>query len=349
MSDNPSLEQLLNTEHEVVWGRCEEVSALVRRVTANNPGKFTFKGTGTYIVGRGKVAIIDPGPPDSQHIQAVLNAVAGEEVTHILITHTHRDHSPGAATLAEATGATTFGYGPHPADPQDYPYGFSTAEEGADSKEREGDNTGGNNTGGNNKEDSKNSDTENTEKSGDTDFIPDEILQHGDSIGSDSWTVQCLHTPGHISNHLCFALEQDSSLFTGDHIMGWSSTIIPPPHGNLAAYLDSLRLLLARQDDTYYPTHGPAVKKTSKFYPQNFVQAILKHRQNRTAQILSHLETGPMTIPQLVAEMYSDKPKELHKPATQSVLAHLIFLLETGAVRHQQPADDTAQPVWELA
>jgi len=349
VSEHAPLEELLNTDHEVTWGQCEQLSPLVRRVTANNPSKFTFKGTGTYIIGRGKVAVIDPGPSDDKHIKAVLGAVRGEEITHILVTHTHRDHSPATTALAEATGARTFGFGPHPADPQDYPYAFNTGKIGSEGDGAQlGTDTsqatrksGGKEAGDTEVATAKSADD--TEKSGDTEFTPQETLRHGDIVHGKDWTIECLCTPGHISNHLCFALEQESTLFTGDHIMGWSSTIIPPPHGNLAAYLDSLSLLLARRDTTYYPTHGPSIQKSPKFSPQDFVQAMLGHREQRTAQILHHLKSMPMTIANLVAQMYSDKPKELHQPAAQSVLAHLVFLLETNRIQVFPPENQDDQ------
>lgn len=331
MTQQPTLEQLLDTRHDITWGQPQQLSGMVRRVTASNPSKFTFKGTGTYIVGRGKVAVIDPGPADSEHIQAVLRAVEGEEVSHVVITHTHIDHSPGTAELVEATGAVTFGFGAHPADPADYPYYFETGDIGAASD-----------TASDTASDSGDTDGADTEKSGDTHFKPQETLSHGDIIDGDGWTLECLHTPGHISNHVCFALAQEHALFTGDHIMGWSSTVIPPPHGDLARYLDSLRLLLARADRTYYPTHGPAIETAKRRSPQGFVRAVLDHRQERTRQILHCLGSGPHTIAELVAKMYADKPQQLHKPAAQSVLAHLIYLLETNQI--QAPATQDGQP-----
>ena len=313
------LEALLNTEHEVPYGEAQQVSPLVRRITANNPGKFTFRGTGTYIVGHDKVAIIDPGPDDEAHIQALLHAVRGEEVTHILITHTHIDHSPATRAVKEATGAAVYAFGPHPAEPME-----STDQEQPDE--------------------------DNSEKSGDLEFSPDETVIHGDviSVGDHAsssasdpvanWTFECLHTPGHISNHICFALREEQALFTGDHIMGWSSTVIPPPHGNLADYLASLDLLLPRNDKTYWPTHGPPISLN----PQTFAAALLQHRHDRTSQILACLTEGPKTINQLVATMYADKPKELHKPAAQSVKAHLIHLTQTAQVQKQTPAPEAA-------
>ena len=330
------LEALLNTDHEVPYGEAQQVSPLVRRITANNPGKFTFRGTGTYIVGHGKVAIIDPGPDNEAHIQALLHAVRGEEVTHILITHTHIDHSPATRAVKEATGATVYAFGSHPAEPKE-----STDQEQPDE--------------------------DNSEKSGDLEFSPDETVIHGDVISlgdhassstgdSANWTFECLHTPGHISNHSCFALQEEQALFTGDHIMGWSSTVIPPPHGNLAEYLASLELLLPRNDQTYWPTHGPplslnppsaAPPPLPPISPQTFAAALLQHRHHRTNQILACLTEGPKTIDQLVATMYADKPKELHKPAAQSVKAHLIHLTETAQVQEQLPVQEAA-PLYSL-
>lgn len=360
-----TLEALLNTDHEVPYGEAQQVSPLIRRVTANNPGKFTFRGTGTYIVGHGKVAIIDPGPDDDAHIQALLHAVRGEEVSHILITHTHIDHSPAVRAVREATGATVYAFGPHPRDPE---------ETAADSEAV-----------------AKPNSQDDSEKSGDLEFSPDETILHGDviSVGdhigsatSDpvaNWSFECLHTPGHISNHICFALREEEALFTGDHIMGWSSTVIPPPHGSLAEYLASLELLLPRSDKTYWPTHGPPVSlnavplfttpsrsttpslssnspathsksttsSATSISPQAFAAALLQHRHDRTDQILACLAEGSKTIDQLVATMYADKPKELHKPAAQSVKAHLIHLTETAEVRKEIPTQETA-PLYSL-
>ena len=327
VTSSAQLEQLLNTDHEVTPGQCQQLSPLVRRITADNPGKFTFKGTGTYLVGRERVAVIDPGPAEAAHVQAILDAVAGADVSHIVITHTHRDHSPAAKELVAATGAVTYGFGPHPADPQDYPYSFNTGKIASDPE------TGNSETGDPN--------TSDTEKSGDLEFTPQETLQHGDIIEGHDWQLECQHTPGHISNHLCFALTQESTLFTGDHIMGWSSTIIPPPHGSLADYLASLRLLLNREDACYLPTHGPAIDTSGGRSPQGFVQAILSHREQRSAQILHQLSAGNQTIAELVAAMYHDKPLALHLPAAQSVIAHLIFLLEASQIKMLEGSDET--------
>ena len=338
------MEQLLNTDHEVAPGQCQQLSSLVRRITADNPGKFTFKGTGTYLVGHDQVAVIDPGPADTAHVQAILAAVQGAEVSHIVITHTHRDHSPAAKELVAATGAATYGFGPHPTDPLDYPYSFNIGEIASDPEavdtEPAGDATTSD-TASASTGDTTSTSASDTEKSGDLEFTPQITLRHGDIIEGDDWQLECLHTPGHISNHLCFALAQESTLFTGDHIMGWSSTIIPPPHGSLADYLASLRLLLDRQDTCYLPTHGPAITTSSGFTPQDFAQAVLSHREQRSAQILHQLSSGTQTIAELVAAMYHDKPLALHLPASQSVIAHLVFLLETSQVRLLDGSDET--------
>lgn len=388
-----TLDALLNADHEVPYGEAQQVSPLVRRITANNPGKFTFRGTGTYIVGQGKVAIVDPGPDDDAHIQALLHAVRGEEVTHILITHTHIDHSPATRAVKEATGAVVYAFGPHPSEPEEAASSATPSDGAKSSKQslqsrsdqseaieksafdksssrndsdqegtQQGAALGGNPTSW---APQNNSDQEGTqreqpgeddsEKSGDLEFSPDETILHGDviSVGDHSssstsdpaanWTFECLHTPGHISNHICFALREEEALFTGDHIMGWSSTVIPPPHGSLAEYLASLKLLLPRSDKTYWPTHGPPISIS----PQTFAAALLQHRHDRTNQILACLAEGPKTIDHLVATMYADKPKDLHKPAAQSVKAHLIHLTETAQVREEIPTQEAA-PLYYL-
>ncbi|MCY3926618.1 MAG: MBL fold metallo-hydrolase [bacterium] len=294
---------MFDTAHDPAYGEAVQVAPLVQRVTAANASPFTFAGTGTYIVGRQRVAVIDPGPDDAAHVGALLRALEGRTVTHVCVTHTHSDHSPASRALAAATGATVFGFGPHPAG--DIRRGGDPAAV--------------------------------TEEPGDWDFIPDVTLAHGDVLGDEGWTLECLHTPGHISNHLCFALAAEGALFTGDHVMGWSSTIIPPPDGNLGDYLRSLELLIDRgdRDEVYWPTHGPPITS-----PVRYVRALLAHRHRRTAQILECLREGPATIPALVARMYTDTPKMLHPAAERSVLAHLIHLAERGRVSAEPDDDD---------
>ena len=300
----PRLEGLLDTRHDPAYGAVVQVTPLVQRVTAANPSPFTFAGTGTYIVGGPQVAVIDPGPDDATHVTALLRALEGRTVTHICITHTHSDHSPASGALAAATGAPVLGFGPHPAIDARRTGGETPAVE---------------------------------EEPGDWDFVPDVTLNHGDVLAGEGWSLECLHTPGHISNHLCFALAEESGLFTGDHVMGWSSTIIPPPDGNLGDYLRSLQLLIDRgeRDHVYWPTHGPAITS-----PVRYAGALLAHRHRRTAQILECLRDGPATIPALVARMYTDTPKMLHPAAERSVLAHLIHLASQGHVSGEPAADE---------
>ena len=299
----PRLEELLDTRHEPAYGEAVQVAPLVQRVTATNPSPFTFAGTGTYIVGGQRVAVIDPGPDNAAHTEALLRALEGRTVTHICITHTHSDHSPASRALAEATGAPVLGFGPHPAaDAGRHGAGASAVQE----------------------------------EPGDWDFTPDGVLGHGDMVAGDGWTLECLHTPGHISNHLCFALPEERALFTGDHVMGWSSTIVPPPDGNLGDYLRSLELLIARggRDGVYWPTHGPPITA-----PNRYARALLAHRHRRTEQILACLGDGPATIPAMVARLYTTTPKVLHPAAALSVLAHLIHLAEEGKVTWDPTAD----------
>jgi glyoxylase-like metal-dependent hydrolase (beta-lactamase superfamily II) len=217
----------LNREFTPRYGEAEELAPGIRRVLAHNPNPFTFHGTGTYLIGRGKVAIVDPGPLLEEHVAALLAAVAGETVTHILITHTHGDHSPAAAPIKHATGAPTFGFGPH---------GAGRLLDGVA-----------------------------VEEGGDRDFVPDVVVGDGDVIAGDGWEVECVYTPGHTSNHLCFAYREQSALFCGDHVMGWSTTVIVPPDGDMAEYFASLEKLRQRNDAIYYPTHGAAIESPQAF------------------------------------------------------------------------------------
>lgn len=283
------------------YGEPDELSPLIRRVVCRNPGAFTFMGTGTYIIGRGKVAVVDAGPPDPQHAEAVLKAVEGETITHQLITHTHMDHSPAARLIKEATGAETWGYGPHGGD-----RGGAKVEEG-----------------------------------GDHDFRPDHTVRDGDVIQGDGWTVECVHTPGHTSNHICFGLREEKALFTGDHIMGWSTTIVSPPDGNMTDYFASLDKLLERDDEIYYPTHGAPIGQV-----HNFVRAYRAHRQLREEQITRVLADGPKTIPEMVAVMYADVDKSLHRAAARSVYAHLLHMAGDGRVKTDGEA--TADAVYRV-
>ncbi len=269
------------------YGRVERVSPLVRRVLAHNPGPFTYTGTGTYIVGEGTVAIVDPGPDDAGHVAALLAAVAGETVSHIVVTHTHRDHSPAAPAVKAATGAIVAGCAPLVLDDLG-----PRADAGFDRT-----------------------------------YAPDAVLADGERVTGPGWTLIALHTPGHTSNHLCFALAEERALFSGDHVMGWSTTVVAPPDGDMAAYMASLRLLLDRDDAVYYPTHGAPVSE-----PQRLVRGLITHRKQREGQILRNLADGPRTVPVMVAAMYASVDPRLHPAAGLSVTAHLIDLHARGAV-----------------
>ena len=325
------LEELFETDHDPAYGTAVQVSPLLQRVTATNPSPFTFTGSGTYIVGRRHVAVIDPGPDDAGHVSALLRALEGRTVTHICVTHTHSDHSPGSRALADATGAPILGFGPHP--PADAPRGAS-AHTSTPPMDVEGESGPGfsSATAG-----SKTPAATAVEEPGDWEFVPDAELAHGDVVAGDGWTLECLHTPGHISNHLCFAVPEERGVLTGDHVMGWSSTIIPPPDGDLGDYLRSLELLIERgaRDQVYWPTHGPPITT-----PVRYARALLAHRHRRTTQILSCLRDGPATIPALVARMYTNTPRILHPAAERSVLAHLIHLTEQGRVTCEPAPDD---------
>ncbi len=283
MADQPEFV----AENDVAYGVAVQVSPAVRRVVAHNPSAFTYTGTGTYIIGHGTVAVIDPGPNDPAHIEAILSATQGETISHIVITHTHRDHSPAAAPLKALSGALVCGCAAMVIE-DDGP----RADEGFDAT-----------------------------------YAPDLILRDGDMISADSWTLQAVHTPGHTSNHVCYALAQEQALFTGDHVMGWSTTVIAPPDGNMTDYFASLRKLLTRDDLRYYPTHGKPVEK-----PNSFVRALITHRKMRENQILICLREGISDIPDIVARLYATVPKMLHGAAGRSVLAHIIDLQLQGKV-----------------
>jgi glyoxylase-like metal-dependent hydrolase (beta-lactamase superfamily II) len=270
----------------------DEVMPGVRRVLAPNAGPFTFTGTVSYIVGRGRVAIIDPGPDDATHVAALLAAVRGETVTHILVTHTHRDHSPAAAAVKAATGAPTYGEGPHrPSRPLHI------------------------------------GETKRLDAGGDQTFIPDRILADGDIVEGDGWALEAIATPGHTANHMAFALRGTNVLFSGDHVMGWSTSIVAPPDGAMRDYMQSLEKLRERAEDLYLPGHGPAVADARRF-----VRHFITHRKTREASILRHIGKEPTDIPTLVRAIYSGLDPRLAGAAALSVLAHLEDLVARGAV-----------------
>ena len=283
---------------DVVYGRVDRVAPMIRRVIAENPSKFTYRGTGTYIVGEGEVAVIDPGPVLDSHRDAVASAIAGERVTAICVTHCHSDHSPLAAWLREETGAPTIAFGPHPPPPP-------ASDEDSD-------------------------DDVPVEEALDLAFDPEIRVADGDvAAQGPGWTLRAVHTPGHTSNHTCFALEEEAVLFPGDHVMGWSTTVVSPPDGDMAAYVESLRKVAGRSGDrTYWPTHGPAIT-----HPQRYVEALVAHRLEREEQVLGAVRDGITEIPTMVAVLYADVREELHKAAARSVRAHLEKLELDGLVR----------------
>jgi glyoxylase-like metal-dependent hydrolase (beta-lactamase superfamily II) len=300
------------------YGTAEPVVPLVRRVLADNPSKFTYRGTGTYIVGardgRGDVVVIDPGPRLDAHRDALAAALSGETVRAILITHCHADHSPLAAWLAAESGAPTIAYGPH---------GDEIWDLGDDPPELEPEPF----------DDGENGDADEArviEESTDTEFTPDITCVTGDVVAEGAgWRISAVHTPGHTSNHTCFVLDDGErrALFTGDHVMGWSTTVVSPPDGDMAAYIDSLRAVAGRGDDVAIPTHGPPIPD-----PRQFIEALIAHRLEREAQVVAGVRRGLATVPALVLDLYADVRRELFKPAARSVLAHLVKLVDEGAL-----------------
>jgi glyoxylase-like metal-dependent hydrolase (beta-lactamase superfamily II) len=314
---------------DISYGRVDQVSPLLRRVVAENPSKFTYLGTGTYIVGQGEVAVIDPGPLIDAHVSAIVAALEpGERVTHILITHTHSDHSPATVPLQELTDAPSYGFGPHGAVPPDDPDDrivFGDPE--ADGTPKEG----------------EEAPTTTLREGADTDFRPNVVVRGGDTVAGPGWTIEAIHTPGHTSNHLCYALREESALFTGDHVMGWSTSVIGPPDGSISRYLASLRLLLERDDGVYWPTHGPPITD-----PKALVGAYLAHRQERTEQIVTALQAGPATVVDIVPRIYADVPKTLWVPAAASTYAHVLQLIEEGRVRVEGGGEPKRTARYEL-
>lgn len=275
------------------------LSPLVNRVLAPNPSPFTYSGTQTYLVGTHDVAVIDPGPAEPAHLAALTAAIAGRPVAAILCTHTHRDHSPAAGPLAQATGAPIIGCAP------------LTLED----------------------------DGPRADAAFDAEYRPDRVLGDGEHVAGAGWTLEAVATPGHTSNHLCFALAEESALFTGDHVMGWSTSVISPPDGDMTAYMASMQRLLERDDAIYYPAHGDPVEQ-----PQRLVRGMMGHRKQREGQILRFLErNGVSAIPDMVAEMYKGVDPRLYGAAGRSVLAHLIDLAGRGVAA---PAGDGQ---WRMA
>ncbi len=289
------------------YGVAEQVSPLIRRVIADNPSKFTYRGTGTYIVGHGRVAVIDPGPILESHRLALEQALVGEQVEGILVTHCHSDHSPLAQWLREHTGAPTFAIGPH----------MDSVADDSDSERDE---------------------------AIDREFVPTKAVRDGEVIvDTGEFVLTAVSTPGHTSNHMCVALAQESALFSGDHVMGWSTTVVSPPDGDMRAYMESLHKLQRRNDQILWPTHGGPITK-----PQEYLAQYLQHRLDREAQILQCLTDKVKTVPEIVTNLYADVRVELHKAAGRSVLSHLIKLIGDGRVAVTDRTTPTVASVFDL-
>lgn len=284
-------------EDSAVPGRVETLSPLIRRVLCDNPGPFTHKGTVTYIIGTGRVAILDPGPDDPAHVAAVLEAVRGEQVEAILVTHTHRDHSPATPAIKAATGAPVYAEGPHRAA-----RALTLGE------------------------------TNPLDASGDRDFVPDVALADGAVVSGPGWTVEAVFTPGHTANHMAFALKEEDALFSGDHVMAWSTTIVAPPDGAMGDYMASLDKLRAREERIFWPGHGGPVRE-----PAKFMRALAHHRRLREAAILKRIEAGDRAIPDIVAAIYEGLDPRLKGAAGLSVFAHLEDLVARGLVATDGP------------
>ncbi len=282
-------------EFEPRYGILTRLGPRIRRVVANNPGPFTGPGTSTYILGNEDVAVIDPGPMLPGHVDAILRGLGSERISHIIVTHTHSDHSPAARLLAQRTGAPTFGFGPH-------------------SRETAGALEGG----------------------ADLEFEPDFVIEDQEQITGADWQLEAIHTPGHCSNHLCFALEPDQVMFCGDQLMAWSTTVIMPPDGSIGEYLDSLERLAARAETTFYPTHGAAIT-----HPREYIEQIKQHRLSRVEETKQGIRMGLTQLPALRQQIYPHLPTSLYGGAELSLLASIEYLIAKGNVRESKQGGET--------
>lgn len=284
-------------EFQPAYGTAVKVAENVQRLTVNNPSAFTFHGTNSYIVGDHSVAVIDPGPEDEVHFQALMRALEGREVTHIFVSHTHRDHSPLAKRLKAATGAVTVAEGPHRA--------ARLLHEGERNPFAE---------------------------SADSDFVPDLALGDNETVTGDGWALTALHTPGHTANHAAFALDRDGIVFSADHVMAWATTIVAPPDGAMSDYMASLDRLLERDDRLFLPGHGGPVND-----PAAFMRGLRTHRRMREKAVLTRIKAGDRTIAEMVKVIYRSTDPRLHGAAALSVLAHIEDLIEKGLVETDGP------------
>ncbi len=291
-NESPTAAQLaFSRTMDFTYGVPQEVAPGVRRVVAENPSPFTFKGTNTFVVGEREVAIIDPGPEDDAHLEAVMHAVGPARVTHILLTHTHRDHSDGIPALQARTNAPVYAFG-HTGKPRGAGPASLTGKAFVDEA-----------------------------------FTPDEPVRDGDTIYGNGWAFDAIHTPGHAPDHLCFALVGERLVFSGDHVMGWNTTVVAPPEGNMGDYLASLEKLLGRHDKLFFPAHGGRIET-----PRRVVKAYLMHRKMRESAIRACLEDGMRTNPQIVGKIYPGLDASLLAAASLSVHAHLEHLIQKGFV-----------------
>lgn len=289
---------VFDTDFTPDYGVAHKIAPNISRLTVNNPSAFTFHGTNTYLIGTDHLAIIDPGPEDEAHFQAILKAVNGRPVSHIFVSHTHRDHSPLAERLKQELGAKTVAEGVHrPA--RDYHQGEINMLDAA----------------------------------ADTDFVPDIFLKNGETLNGDGWALTGIHTPGHAANHMVFALENTGVLFSADHVMAWATTVVAPPDGSMSDYMASLEVLLARDDRLFLPGHGGAVTN-----PAAFLRGLRMHRKMRERAILERVMTGDRTIMEIVRAIYRDIDPRLHGAAALSVLAHMEDLVSKGLVQTEDYA-----------
>lgn len=319
-------------ENDFSYGAAAEIVPGVQRLIAENPSKFTYRGTGTYIVGGEDVCVIDPGPELDGHRDALGAALRGRTVRSILVTHCHADHSPLAAWLNAETGAPTYAFGAHAASVDEWDIGSLPDDFGRPPEPAPG------------SDEAARADEEpKVEESTDTDFVPDVVVATGDLVFEvPGMELHALHTPGHTSNHTCFALSSEAAgrlLFTGDHVMGWSTTVVSPPDGDMSAYMESLRVVAGRDDDVAIPTHGAPIPN-----PGAYVTQLVDHRVERERQVLDAVRRGLATIPDMVTELYAAVRVELHRPAGSSVLGHLVKLVDDGLVTVVDESNPSGRP-----